>query len=387
MAKTQFLLSRMLPPLLLSKARSAIQSILPRVPGFLLLTIALTHPSVAGAGLYNTAEPDEGPLDPNYLKFGETLNVLRSIGAQKVEVERPLRKRYLFQADLFPKITDPSKLSAEQKLNFSAVLIRRRKFSEAIQLLMPATGQHRDMFLLQSNLATAYHQNGDKNRARDTIKDCLDAWPKQWHELNDSQRAFLSSIGWNEGPFAFYREVEGYYYKLLKLRSRESKEMDSNFEAVDALFDVKFVGDSGEFEPGKISKTEKDKLPRDARQIVEQLLVWLPFDQRLQWLLGEVLNAQGDPEDVKAARKIFDDLVYMDKVRAKDLMARRQALNSWAEPTPSNPGNLVDDLDKKDPAPAALDWRGLAIAFVAGIIVAIFGNWQLREIQRRRQHT
>jgi hypothetical protein len=206
--------------------------------------------------------------------------------------------------------------------------------------------------------------------------------------LSDSQRAFLTSAGWNEGPFAFYREVEDYYYKLLKLRSREPKEMDTNFEAVDALFDVKFVGDSGEFEPGKISKSEKDKLPRDARAIVEQLLVWLPFDQRLQWLLGEVLNAQGDPEDVKAARKIFDDLVYMDKVRAKDLMARRQALNNWTEPTPSNPGNFVEDLDKKDPPrPAALDWRGLAIAFVAGIIVAIFGHWQLREIRRRRQHT
>ena len=28
-------------------------------------------------------------------------------------------------------------------------------------------------------------------------------------------------IGWNEGPFGFYRAVEEYYYKLLKLRSRE----------------------------------------------------------------------------------------------------------------------------------------------------------------------
>src|SRR5262245_15497398 len=314
MAKMQFLVSRAVPPLLVSKPIPATQSILRYVPTLLVLTIALTYPSVARAGLYNTAEPDEGPLDPNYLKFGETLNVLRSIGAPKVEVERPLRKRYQLQADLFNKL-DTGKLSAEEKLNMSAVLIRRRGFSDAIQLLIPATRQHPDMFLLQSNLATAYHQNGDKNRARDTIKDCLDAWPKQWHDLSDSQRAFLTSASWNEGPFAFYREVETYYYKLLKLRSSEPKEMDANFEAVDDLFDgVKFVGDSGKFEPGKISKAEKEKLPRDARQNVEQLLVWLPFDQRLQWLLGEVLNAQGDPEDVKAARKIFDDLVYMDKM-------------------------------------------------------------------------
>jgi tetratricopeptide (TPR) repeat protein len=351
----------------------------------MVLSVVIGSPSPSQGGLYNTGEPDEGPLDPNYLKFGETLNVLRSIGADKVEVERPLRKRYLLQADLylFNKV-DANKLSAEEKLNFSAVLIRRRRFSDAIELLMPATRQHPDMFLLQANLATAYHQNGDKSRARDTIKDCLDAWPKQWHDLSDSQRAFLMSIGWNEGPFGFYRKVEDYYYKLLKLRSREPKEMDANFEAVDDLFGVKFVGDSGEFEPGRVTKSAKENL-RDARQIVEQLLVWLPFDLRLQWLLGEVLNSQGDPEDVKAARKIFDDLVYMDKVRAKELMARRQALNSWTEPVSNDAGNLVDDLDKTDKPTAALDWRGLLVAFIAGIIVAIFAHWQFREIQRRRQ--
>src|SRR5262245_26253957 len=116
MANMQFLVSRSLPPLLLSKPGSTTQSILRCIPTLLVLTIALTHPLVARAGLYNTAEPDEGPLDPNYIKFGETLNVLRSLGADKVEVERPLRKRYLLQFDLFNSL-DPGKLSAEHKLN------------------------------------------------------------------------------------------------------------------------------------------------------------------------------------------------------------------------------------------------------------------------------
>jgi tetratricopeptide (TPR) repeat protein len=379
MEKIQFLRCRSVSPLLQRNARRPAHSIFLSMPGFFLLTIALTHPSIASAGLYNTAEPDEGSLDPNYLKFGETLNVLRSIGADKVEVERPLRKRYLLQADLFTKL-DLAKLSAEEKLNMSAVLIRRRRFSDAIQLLMPATRQHPDMFLLQANLATAYHQNGDNSRARDTIKDCLDAWPKQWQELSDGQRAFLMSIGWNEGPFGFYREVETYYYKLLKLRSRKAKAVD----AIDALFDVKFVGDSGEFEPGTISKAEKAKLPRNARQIVEQLLVWLPYDLRLQWLLGEILNAQGEAEDVKAARKIFDTLVSLDGMRAKELMARRQALNSRNEPAATAVDPTID-ADQKDKPAATLDWRGLVVAFVAGIIVAIFTHWQYREIQRRRQ--
>ena len=356
------------------------------LPILLSLSIILAPAPKAWGGVYNTAEPDEGTLDPNFMgKFRDTLLILRTIAAPKVEVERPLRKRYLLQAELFSKV-DVSKLSAEWKLNFSAVLIRRNRFAEAIGLLMPATRQHPELFLLQSNLATAYHRNGDKTRARDTMKDCLDSWPKEWHELSEQQRAFLSGIGWNEGPFGFYREAETYYLKLLGLRSREPKVMEADFTAVDALFDVKFVGDSGEFEPGKISKAEKAKLPRNALEIVEQLLVWLPDDLRLLWLLGEVLNAQGDVSDVKAARKIFDELVYDNKLRAKELMARRQTLNNWTEPpttsTPDDP--FVDPKDKPAP-PAMLDWRGLVVAFVAGMMVAIFAHWQLREIRRRRQ--
>src|SRR5882762_8184912 len=107
----------------------------------MILSVVIGSPSMCRGGLYNTAEPDEGPLDPNLIKFSETLNVLRSIGAEKVEVERPLRKRYFLQADLFNNV-NVNKLSAEQMLNFSAVLIRRRKFADAIQLLMPAVRQH-----------------------------------------------------------------------------------------------------------------------------------------------------------------------------------------------------------------------------------------------------
>ena len=168
------------------------------------------------AGLYNPAEPDEGPLDDVYVgKFGTTLKILGSIAAPQVEVDSPLRRRYFFQEKLFDQL-DPAKLSAEQKLHFSSVLIRRRRPGDAIGLLLPATRQHPDVFLLQSNLATAYDLNGDKIKARETMKDCLDAWPKEWHQLSDAQRDFLMKLGWNEGPFGFYREAETYYLKLLR---------------------------------------------------------------------------------------------------------------------------------------------------------------------------
>lgn len=354
--------------------------------GWVLALFVFANP--VWAGVYNPAEPDEGPLDDVYIgKFGLTLKILGSIAAPQVEVDSPLRRRYFFQEKLYDQI-NPAKLSVEQKLHFSSVLIRRRRAGDAIGLLLPATRQHPDVFLLQSNLATAYDLNGDKGRALETMRDCLDAWPKEWHELSDAQREFLMKIGWNEGPYAFYRDVDTQYLKLLRLRSREPKLAAGQFESVDALFDVKFVNEAGEFEPGKIAKAEKAKLPRNAQKIVQQLLVWQPHDLRLQWLLGEILNANGTPSDIKAARVIFDDLVYNEKVRAKELMARRNTLNAPTESAategPENP--FGEPNDKLPPSPAT-DWRGLLIAFAAGILVAVFGHWQIREIRRRRQPT
>lgn len=357
-------------------------------PIALIFALVFMATPAAQAGVYNTAEPDEGPLDPNYLgKFRDTLLVLKTIAAPQVQVERPLRKRYVLQADLFNTV-DVAKLSAEQKLNFSAALIRRNRIADAIGLLIGATRQHPDVFLLQSNLATAYHLNGDKGRARDTMADCLDRWPKDWKELSKSQQELLATLGWTpqpndrdpkREPFVFHRDAEVYYLKLLKLRSREPKGADVNFESVDALFDVNFVGESGQFEPGKISKAEKAKLPREALDIVEQLLVWMPHDLRLFWLLGEVLNVQGDVESVKGARNIFDDLVYTYNVRAKSAMERRQILNNWTPP-------LQDDDQEKKVAPTpALDWRSLSIAFGVGVVVAFFARWQIQEIRRRMQ--
>lgn len=355
-----------------------------RATHFAWVSIALIlMGSSVQAGIYNPTEPDEGPLDPVYVgKFGLTLNFLASIAAPKVEADSPLRMRYFFAERLFDKL-DPGKLSAEEKLHFSAVLLRRRRALDAITLLNSATRQHPDVFLLQANLATAYHQNGELAKARDSLMDCLDAWPKEWHALTDAQRDFLMRLGWNEAPYAFYRDVETYYLKLLRLRS---KEKGANFEEVDAIFgDVKFVNEAGEFEPGKIAKAEKAKLPRNARDIVQQLLVWHPSDLRLLWLLGELLNASGEARDIKAARGIFDDLVYNRNVRAKELMTRRQVLNNWVEPAQTtDTGNPFDDGKNQPASSPAVDWRGLGIAFLAGMAVAVFGHWQIREWRRRR---
>ena len=171
---------------------------------------------------------------------------------------------------------------------------------------------------------------------------------------------------------------------------------------MDALFDdgknppgpVKFVGASGKFEPGNLAPEEKAKLPKDAIEIVQQLLVWLPEDARLYWLLGELYNAQGGAKNIRTARVIFDELAGYDGlgVRAPELAEHRMTLRNYHDPDSTKeavPFELtkgLDDEEKRgqDQGPR-IDRQSLAVGFGAGVLMAIFGMWQLREIRRRRQ--
>src|SRR5207244_12073881 len=75
------------------------------------------------------------------------------------------------------------------------------------------------------------------------------------------------------------------------------------WEGVKPPTPLRFVGDREKYEAGSIARAEKAKLPPDAVEIVEQLLIWLPHDDRLFWLLGELLNARG--EYVTAGQEVF----------------------------------------------------------------------------------
>ena len=375
--------------------------------GFLLF---LAYP--VRAGLYNTAEPEEGKMvdlamDPrDWPKvFRQTLQILRTIGAPEAKVDKELRKRYVLLADLGAR-APAAKLTTEQKLNLSAALIRRRKPDEAIALLTPLTRQEPKNFLLQSNLATAYHLSGQERRAIDTLEQMLSpsskVWPAQLGDVEEPFRTYLQHIDWHDGAFAQYRRVEEHYLKLLKLRTREAlaRKGKGDFETVDALFDdgksppspVRFVAESGKFEPGKLARAEKAKLPKDAVSIVQQLLIWLPDDLRLYWLLGELYNAQGDARHVLYARQIFEELAGYGGfgVRAQELADHRKELINYTppgeeQPAPFDVEKKLDEIEKKKEESTRIDWQTLGVGFGTGLLVAVFGMWQIREIRRRRQ--
>lgn len=366
------------------------------------LAVATTCLALAGAvraGVYNFAEQEEFTLSPGFDKFRDTLLRVKSVGFPKVEIENTLRKRYLLWDALGEK-ADVRALSLEQTLQYSAVLIRRKKGLDAVRLLDPLVRKHPDNFLLQSHLAQAHWtsgQPGSDRRAFEAQGQMLakSVWPLEFAGLTEDQRKFLDTIYWDEGSHPRLRRCEALLHKLMRLRLAEGP--GAAYQNVDALFDeggpIRFVGESGSFEPGKVVLSERKKLPSHALDDVQQLLLWIPEDLRLYWLLGEIYNAQGTPNGMKAAGRIFDELVFDYKLRAGDLRERRQRLLDHLASLPAERAEEIGDFEKrldeddkkKDRPLVAADSRTLATTFAFGFCVGLFALWQFQELRRRRQ--
>jgi tetratricopeptide (TPR) repeat protein len=347
-----------------------------------LWTLVLLLPAEAEAGLYNTSEPSDATLDPTYVeRFHNHLLILRSLGMDKVEYDNPVRRRYMLQADLAKRGTTAN-LSVEQKINLSDVFIRRRRADEAAELLQPFAAEAGNL-LVQANLATAYQMSGQMGRAKDTLKFVLDAWPEEWEKLTADHQKSLLKIGWEENIYRHMRAAEKYHLRLLNLRFREQLLKTADSEQLDDLFGVRYVGDSGGFEAGTIASKERKKLPYNAVDIVQQLINWMPYDDRLYWQLGELMNAQGN---MKAARMIFDELIVNRQYRAKDAVHHRRLILDVPLESDNSTAAFKDEKPiPKDAIEAApIVWRPLVIAFVAGMLVMLFAQWQWRELRRRR---
>jgi hypothetical protein len=375
--------------------------------GVFILLVTLVAAVPTRGGIYNSADTDaEFKLDHSFDEFSITLGRVGAIGVLDsdpsfdVSFNTPLRRRYFLCEALAGK-NPPRDLTLEQEVDYSAVLIRR-KSPEAVPYLEQVTRRHPDNLLLQSHLAMAYWNSpGREGRAKEVQRQLLTKrnWPELFQEMEPEQREFLGKFGWSEHPTDFYRRVEGYLLKLMELRSKEPA--GQPFQAVDAIFEggtpptpIKFVNDKGVFEPGKVSATELKKLPKDAREIVQQLLLWLPDDLRLYWLLGEVYNAEGTKAGTAAAQKIFDQLVFKANLRAPDLRDRRQQLREYVVEHDKKldvPGmeNMLAENEKKNSLPQTpllpATPQTIAVTFASGFVVGLFALWQLQELRRRRR--
>ncbi len=347
---------------------------------WLILTIGicLLPAARAQAGVYNLAEPVAGPAASGQagqaMAFPDFRNrLVELIQVGNAQVENPLRTHYLTRRDELERKHRRGSLTTEEAIDLSAYLIRLKQYDAAVDLLTPlARERARDNFFVISNLITAHFLNGQLLLASGYLFQVEKSRPPAQGTINQAQADWFA-------------RVEPYFWKLIKLRRGESRSASRGSRSsptLDRLFDVQFVGESGQYEPGKLAAAERAKLPKDALAIVQQLVLWLPDDTRLYWLLGELLNAQGD---LAGANVVFGECRDNRRFDAQELQQHHRVIKeALARATPAAP-MMVPPPTPSEPAPSWFaDKSNLLIGgAVVVLVVALLGYLQVRELRRR----
>jgi tetratricopeptide (TPR) repeat protein len=388
----------------------------------LFVTTASAH-----AGLYNTEEPQLGYAFADFRAFKNEIDRLQSILAEGKEKDPNSARFHVFQRikALEAKRADGS-LTYQDRINLSAYYVRLNQPEKAVALLEQLPRSERD-FLASSNLATASQLAGRLERAEGYLVEALENWPKVSLLCTSFQLNWL-------------RLAEQYHLKLIRSRLLEARDPRSaSVQSVDPLFPrVRFIGPSGQYEPGLIASEQWANMPADALNLVRQLVLWMPLDKRLTWLLAEMLNSAGE---VEAALRLMNELdAFQANFRPAEFVAHHRVLQEWKDTVqtllakrprfieekarsslaplayllPPGPGftleatGTVQALHKvnaeplpeyeptvspiEPPSPASeasrpwtLEWRQIAVGFVVGVVVALLLSLQLRELRKRRQ--
>lgn len=356
--------------------------------GALVLVCGWLTPA-ARAGLYVSLEPlpiavdENGKAEP--LPFGQlqfALADLAAVGKPPLPgtAPTPERQKYLAARDrLLGGNTFTSRLTPEQTADLGAILIRLREYDPAITTLRRATQQKQPTFQGYTALAVLHLLRGEPHEALRVQQPALDLFPEQ---LPD---ATVAQTKW-------YRQLERTYFKrLIVLRARERDPVTGKSslpESVDDLFGVRFVDETGNYRPGHLAPQERQKLPADALAIVQQLVLWLPDDSRLYWLLGEVYAALGDSASLQAAGKIFDQCVDSRQFHPKELGEHRRVVRELLAQQ-STPDDSVDPAVPNPAAPAGellvFDARTVTVLVVVGLVAVGLVVLQVRQLVKRRR--
>ena len=194
-------------------------------------------------------------------------------------------------------------LTVDQAADLGAVYVRLGEPEKAVEVLRAAHRRNPDHFRLAANLGTAWQLAGDLEQAAAALEDAVRLAPPA------------------------VKPFETAHLKLVQLRMKEGRTA-RDAATPDDLFGVKYLGESGEPEPGAIAAAQRKLLPGNAAAVVQQLAVWFPADGRLLWQLGEIANATGD---VRTAANILDGCVTEFAMKSPDLRSRRQLYRTAAD--------------------------------------------------------
>jgi hypothetical protein len=275
------------------------------------VVVVLISAAPAAAGLHYSGEQfAELPSRPS--GFLTDHRALRAAGYARPDgLPSPLRDDYLASAGRLEKLAKARPLTADEAADLGALDLRLGKPEQALSVLAAAARKFPDHFRVSANLGTAFQYNGDLERAATQLEEAVRLAPAK---LKPFERAHL---------------------KLLTARLKEGKAARAP-TAVDDLFGVAYVGESGGPEAGTLAAAERKKLPDDAVAVMQQLALWMPADGRLLWQFGELCNASGD---VRAAAAALDGCVTEFALAAPDLRKRRTLYRAAADAVAQQPAH------------------------------------------------
>ncbi len=259
----------------------------------ILLSALFLAASTARAGLHYSGE-SVAELPSQWRGLLTDLRTLRNIAVKPTVTlpASPMRKHYEEELRKLQEAAQARKLTADEQADLGALLVRLGETEQALRVLRQAEREHGRHYAIAANLGTAWQLAGNLDQAAEALRGAVALAPDK------------------------LRKAEELHLKLVQLRQREPR----GHQELDDLFGVRFVAESGRFEPGKLSSAQRKKLPGDAVALVQQLCLWLPHDPRLLWQLGELANAHGD---VKAAADLFEVCVGQFALGARALREHR----------------------------------------------------------------
>ena len=346
-----------------------------------VLTVWLLPKSAVHAGLYHPGLPGPNPeISPQGVKPLPAPLFRRDVLEDMLRIGNPqpseVRSKMIKARDELLVKARSGSLTEEDKVNLSGYLVRLRQYQEAIDLLTPVATRECRNFMVFANLATAEQQAGQLERAVSHLEQAQDVWPSEWPGLTREQ-------------LRCFRQAEKYHLLLVRHRWAQARQSATSQLSLDPLFvkdgrPVRYVGDSGQYEAGKIAASERAKLPPDAVAIVQRLLIWLPDDTLLYWQYGELLSAEGD---VTSAAQVFDDCAWRRRLDAPEFRTHRQIVTEAARDR-SQESVLAPEESNNAPVSGSSWLPDRNKLWVAGttfaLIVIVLIYFQVREIRRRR---
>ncbi len=255
----------------------------------------------AQGGLYYSGEV-LAELPSQWQGFLLDQRLLRSI-ALRPTANGPVsaaRRRYKEAADRLKQAARRRALSADEQADLGALYVRLGDIPRALSVLRAAERADPTHFRIAANLGTAWQLQGDNVQAARALREAVRLAPGK------------------------YQRAEEFHLKLVQLRQRAGP----GATGLDDLFGVRYAGDGGRYEPGRLAAAERKKLPSDAVPVCQLLALWLPADGRLLWQLAELANAHGD---VRTAAAMMDGCVTEFGLHDPELRRHRRTLRAAAD--------------------------------------------------------